>query len=144
MTTTNKYKDKLWDAQITTAGDYTGYMKLKEFMYRNFQNQRSAVNDANEKSDIVAFKKELRKEIEANLRSHFSCNNHDDINYQVANIDFAFDNSEVVRLLYLRGSALKAGNFKKVKELEKELTDKKNDLEIRKQWTTPVGAYITF
>jgi len=40
MVISNKYKDKLWDAQITTAGDYTAFMKLNEKNYRNYQVQR--------------------------------------------------------------------------------------------------------
>jgi len=50
----------------------------------------------------------------------------------VANVSFIFKNSEVVLLLEKRGQALKAGNFRLVRQVEKEITDKKNDPETLK------------
>jgi len=40
----------------------------------------------------------------------------------IANVSFIFGNSEVVSLLEKRGTAIKAANFKKVREIEDEIT----------------------
>lgn len=74
------------------------------------------------------FKRQLRAEIEKNLRDHYG-GSEDNADYLIANISLIFKNSEVVCLLEDRGQALKAGNFTKVRAVEKEITNKKNDPE---------------
>ena len=42
---------------------------------------------------------------------------------KIAQITFAFDNSQIISLLIKRGNFLKAENYDKVKEVNKEISD---------------------
>ena len=62
--------------------------------------------------------------------------------YAVADIQLAFDNDEIMKMLTNRANALKGGKFEKAKEIQEEMTQYKNkhfdDL------TTPRNFFCTF
>ena len=61
---------------------------------------------------------------------------------RILDIQFSFDNTQIVKQLMVRGEALKKGNFKKAKEVEKVITHlAKNKFE---RLTRPIIAYVTF
>lgn len=60
----------------------------------------------------------------------------------IAVIQFAYNNSALIKILKQRGNAIKAGNFKKVQELEETINQLK--LENFDDYTRPVYAFITF
>ena len=62
--------------------------------------------------------------------------------YEIADIQLAFDNDCLQSLLQKRGTALKAGKFDKAKEIQQELTDRKNAR--FKDLTIPRYFYCTF
>jgi len=60
----------------------------------------------------------------------------------IAVIQFVFDNARLINLLKERGSAIKALNFPKVKQIEESInTLKKDEYDT---FTRPISAFITF
>ena len=61
---------------------------------------------------------------------------------KVADLQLAFDNAELLRMLELRANYLKAANFDKANELEGKLTELKN--EKFEKFMRPNTFYVTF
>ncbi len=61
---------------------------------------------------------------------------------KIADIVFAFDNAELIKLLKLRGYYIKYQNFDKMRETERKISILKD--EKFRELTKPVEAFITF
>lgn len=63
---------------------------------------------------------------------------------EVKDIQFAYNNHEVIAILKTRGTAIAACKWDKVKELDKALTEMVKDKNNYRKLSTPVCAIITF
>ena len=172
MYTMDLINDKLFDLKLITASDYTAtgiitptqweyFKKHKLFSTESrakawilgdmlkSQNEEhidkieanDALKDSNKEKDpkpALKFELEFTEELEKALQQE----NVSEEMSKVADLQLAFDNAELLRLLELRANYLKAANFDKANELEEKLTQLKN--EKFEKFMRPNTFYVTF
>ena len=77
-----------------------------------------------ESKENQSFKDFFISEIEEKLKETpvvFKEDHYKQEEAEIATISFAYNNSEILKLLIDRGSALASGNFDKIKEIETEI-----------------------
>lgn len=137
-----------WDQLTVTAGDYTCEMEIPKRMYETFLADPENVGPEMSKGEALKvyllkhlpqlFYEDWRQKQEAGEESRVISKEE----CEIAVIQFAYNNSAMIRLLKQRGAQIKAGNFKKVVELEEKINDlKASNIE---DLTRPVYAFITF
>lgn len=142
-----------WDVQTITAGDYTVELAITPEAYDRFiENHFNTHDRAAGVSTGESFKTFIRKEVESTLTRYLKENGSgsDDHSHQtnqltevkIADIVFAFNNQDLINLLKERGQHITYQRYKKMREVEKEISQLKdskfNDL------TRPISAFITF
>jgi len=160
-----KIKSLEWDLSTITAGDYTVEFNIYSNAYKNWKQneyiQGGAFSDGI--APVTAYKKALIAEIESTLSSLMmqKRSTYDDHSLrrkstrrvheeqkkvfdtiQVADIIFAYDNSNLINLLKKRGTAIANLKFDEMRKVEKEIDVLIND-EFDKL-TEPVSAFIIF
>lgn len=63
---------------------------------------------------------------------------------EIFDIQFSFDNTELIKLLEKRGDALRVADFDKVIQVEKKMTALKNKEGNLEKFCTPKFMWITF
>lgn len=157
--TSAKYEK--WDQNTTTISDYTVLYEIPEQVYRDFSAKRTFENDDEEihsdkesnrasdrsaryekESKIYAFKKYLKREIEAKLLGIDPVIEDDSSLIRVSEIVFMFDNTSVINMLIDRGNALDADNDDKAQRIENKIK-----MHLKNNWqklSIPKEAYVTF
>lgn len=140
-----------WDIQTITPGDYTLQYEITDQAYQNFLDKvyGASGDEQNGVSIGLSLKNYLKTEIEklltTKLRDLKSGGGNDNIKItevKIADIVFAFDNAELIKLLKLRGYYIKYQNFDKMRETERKISILKD--EKFRELTKPVEAFITF
>jgi hypothetical protein len=142
-----------WDIQTITPGDYTlqyeitdeAYQWFLENVYRKNRDEENGISIA--LSLKTYMKAELEKMLTERLHAMKNDPNEDTSNIKIsevkiADIAFAFNNAELIRLLKLRGYYIKFQNFNKMRETEAKISQLKD--ERFSDITKPVEAFITF
>lgn len=92
-----------------------------------------------------SFKTYLKQQLEAMLNERLREDKQNFPNLsevKIADIVFAFNNSELIKLLKTRGNHIMYTRYDKMREVEAEISRLKN--ERFKEWTRPVAAFVTF
>mmetsp|Transcript_21706 Transcript_21706/g.16002 ORF Transcript_21706/g.16002 Transcript_21706/m.16002 type:complete len:320 (+) Transcript_21706:473-1432(+) len=140
-----------WDVQTITPGDYSVEYNITETAYKWFMENVFAAEDQAIASPGYSLKLYLKKEIETQLTEHLnekraagdidpeSIKIHE---VKIADIVFAFNNSDLIGLLRERGGYINNQKYDKMREAEQKITDLKK--EKYESLTRPVCAFITF
>ena len=75
----------------------------------------------------MAFEKILGEQIEEWLMRNDKNQSAEQSMYAVADIQLAFDNNEIMKMLTDRANALKAGKFERAKQIQEKMTQYKNE-----------------
>lgn len=90
---------------------------------------------------MLDFKSYLSKQILVKLNKYPKVI-EEDTDLKIANINFAYKNAELLKLLAERGALIISGQYSKLKEFNEKIEDHLNAK--RDELTHPVIAYITF
>jgi hypothetical protein len=140
-----------WDIQTITPGDYTLQYEITDEAYQHFLDKvyGASGDEQNGVSIGLSLKNYLKTEIEKllttkliDLKSGGGNSNIKISEVKIADIVFAFDNAELIKLLKLRGYYIKYQNFDKMRETERKISILKD--EKFRELTKPVEAFITF
>jgi len=150
--TSKRYEE--WDNQTTTISDYTVMYRIPEQLYHNFtvdvklDTQTQEYRDIEESSEferksmLYLFQNHLKRKIEQELlKLDFVLTDNNDL-IRISEINFKFEDTEVLKLLIKRGKALNSNNTSKAKKIEDEIKQY-----LRENWEqviVPREAYITF
>jgi len=109
----------MWDLSTTTAGDYTlelniSYSKYKWFLDNHFnqQNNSMAVSDSM-KLYIKEHLEKLLQEEHAKIKPDES-----ETEIKIADIQFAYNNRQLIQLLQKRGTAINYHKYEEMREIE--------------------------
>lgn len=141
-----------WDIQTITPGDYTLQYEITDEAYHWFMNNVYLPGNYEERGVSIALclkdhmKTELEKLLTEKLReiksSGADTSNIKISEVKIADIVFAFNNAELIKLLRERGSHIMYQRFDKMREVEKQISSLKD--EKFKSLVKPVDAFITF
>ena len=124
--TTNMINDKIYDGYLITLGDYSVQGKISQGHWDRFLDGQKS-KGISEEFAVVHFEKILGEQIEEWLMRNDKNQSAEYSMYAVADIQLAFDNNEIMKMLTDRANALKAGKFEKAKEIQEKMTQYKND-----------------
>jgi hypothetical protein len=138
-----------WDVQTLTPGDYTAQYEITEKAYNFFLNVIYPNEKERGKSIGIALKEYLKRELEnvlthklKELKEKPGSDNLKCDEVKIADIVFAFNNSQLINLLKLRGQHIMFQRYDKMREVEAQITTLKN--EKFDSLVRPVDAFITF
>jgi hypothetical protein len=149
--TSTRYEE--WDQETTTISDYTVKYDVPSSLYDEFARLHEENSDRNSSnsdvstqyeadSTVYAFQKKLKEEIEDKLYYMEPVTKDPRGIVTVSEINFIFENTDIINMLMSRGAALNSNNDEKAKKIEKKIKDY-----LRKNWkrvSTPKEAYVTF
>ena len=140
---------KEWDMDTVTATDYAVECKITSDMYHKFKQEfevrltmpRYENHKDEEYSLMYEFKQALRRSLEHQLTALPAVGK--ELNkIEVAEINFSFNNTEVIKLLAERGDALKYGKVVRAREIEEKLGNMK--AELYEEHSVPLSAFVIF
>ena len=111
-------------------------------MYRTFVQKLKAIGVDSQENTVRAFQKYFIEQIEKWLIRSDKDTKALESNYSVADLQLAFDNDGMLKMLEKRANALKKGKFAEAQKIQKEMTDYKN--ENLDELTVPKNFYCTF
>jgi hypothetical protein len=131
-----------WDVKTITAGDYSVEVQITKSMWQNFL--RDIYNPELMRPKLTQFRDYFNKEMSDRLTRLPDLGFEDDPpeRINIALINFAFDNGELINLLKDRGNAIKFEKFDLMRELNKRIEDMKS--ENLDKFIRPVSAFLTF
>lgn len=148
----SKIKNLEWDVSTITAGDYTVEYKFTEDTYQQFLDSHYNVHDKARGISIgESLKNYLKTEFENLLNVKLREANAEKTDQErskslqevkIADIVFAFNNAELIKLLRLRGGHIMYQRYDQMREVEAQISQLKNDKFT--DLTRPVSAFITF
>lgn len=133
-----------WDVKTISAADYTVEFRVKPEMYEHFQEKYLC--ETNPLSEIGQFRTYVKHEMEARLTDfpNLGIDGDGDDPVKIAIITFAFNNSEVIENLKLRGQYIKNEKWKKMEKLNSKMTNRlHNSQELLDKMQTPVACFIS-
>ncbi len=139
----------VWDMETITPGDYTVQMEISQKAYEYFI-QNVYDREKTRKTDLSVgeclksyIKRELEEVLTLKLQELKPENSELKINeVKIADIVFAFNNSQLITLLKQRGNHIMFQRYDKMREIEAQISNLKN--EKYNELTRPVDAFITF
>jgi hypothetical protein len=139
-----------WDCQTITAGDYTAELDITDEGYdwylKNVKDKYTEDGCGGGEGLKLYLMKELEELLTKNHKGEGiekrSEIKKQGIDIKIADIAFAYDNAELIKLLRTRGQHIVNQRFDKQKEVEQEISDLKN--QSWETFTKPVCAFITF
>lgn len=146
----SKLKQLDWDIQTITPGDYTLQMEITDKAYDWFltniyprdKNRGLSIGEslkAYMKSELEKILTDKLKEIKATGSETSSIKISE---VKIADISFAFNNAELIKLLRERGGHIMYQRYDKMRETENKISILKN--EKFNELVKPVDAFITF
>ena len=135
---------KVWDVETVTASDFTVEYVISDEVWAKFQTMSATVAMLNPELKNMGRLMQFENYLEKQLIEKINQFDHVINNIQVgfANITFAYDNAELLKLLTVRGGLITQGKFDKLPAVNKMLQNLKetqSDKLIR-----PVTAFLTF
>jgi len=127
-----------WDLNMITAGDYTVTKVISEDDYISF---KTGQNETSTDAPAYIYMKHLKEKYEREITLMPKVN--DDVDsIKIANISFAFNNDDMIKLLQRRGNAIMNNNIENKIKIEKEIDEihKAKSSELSR----PVKAFVTF
>ena len=141
-----------WDIQTITPGDYTLQYEITDEAYHWFLNNVYLPGNFEARGVSIALclkehmKSELEKTLTEKLReikaSGADTSNIKISEVKIADIVFAFNNAELIKLLRERGSHIMYQRFDAMRRVEQQISTLKD--EKFKELVKPVDAFITF
>ena len=103
----NMINEKIFDGQLITLGDYSVQGKINSTMYYNFLAKLGEIGLDNKENTVRAFQKYFTEQIERWLMKNDKDQNTTFNTYAVADLQLAFDNDGMLKMLEKRANALK-------------------------------------
>jgi hypothetical protein len=139
---------KIWDFNTVTAGDFTIELKISDRQWKTYLD----IHQLDEEHDrwsqsghlnsiMLDFKRYLSNQILEKLNKYPKVI-EEDSDLKIANINFAYKNAELLKLLAERGTLIITGQYSKLKEFNEKIEDHLNAK--RDELIHPVTAFITF
>ena len=115
---------KEWDAETTTAGDYTFELKITPSMLSYFHNH----SEDDGEPEGYALKKLLVKELEEKLTNEVESQHYDESldRVNIVDIFFSYKNADLLYALAKRGKCIKSHDWKGLKAINEKLDEIKN------------------
>lgn len=116
-----------WDVKTITAGDYSCELDIPREMWDTFLKDKYDVMSG--KTKIAAFRDFLKTELEERITRLPDLGYEDPApeRIEIAMVTFAFDNSELINLLRVRGNWIKFEKYDKMREVNKQIEQLKSD-----------------
>ena len=122
MRNTNLINEKIFDSELITLGDYSVQGQITQSQWEKFFAQIGSDEYA-----MMDFEECLTFEIKSWLQRADQGKNIGELIYEVADIQLAFDNNQMMNLLAKRANALRKRNFAKAKRIQEQMTKYKNE-----------------
>ena len=112
---------KMWDVETVTASDFTVEYAITEEVWTHFKNRKDAIAEKYPENQglglLMQFENYLESELIAKMNTFPHVINNIEVGF--ANVTFAYDNQQLLRLLSVRGSFITSGKFDKVPAINK-------------------------
>lgn len=145
-----------WDINTVTASDYTVMWEVHAETYEAWDGEREADPNSSAVAEGYAFKDKIKKDMEALLADtlrRYKDEQGENLKYEtmvdkteviVADIQFAYNNPELINTLKARGYAISMGQWAVVQKKDEELIRLMSDEDNREKFSRPITAFITF
>lgn len=107
----------IWDFNTATAGDFTIELKISDKQWRTYLDDHQVDEDFFSSnlpdishSRLLKFKRYLSKQLLEKLNNYPKVI-EDDTDLQIANINFAYKNADLLKLLSKRGALIISGKY---------------------------------